>query len=63
MSIISKSIFKSVVDSGAMDFEDEAEDEEIEETSSVTSRVPTPGASLYETDESVGMCERCLLID
>ncbi|VIO94057.1 PHD-finger family protein [Brugia malayi] len=39
--------------SAAMDFEDEAEDEEIEETSSVASRVPTPGASLYETDESV----------
>ncbi|EJD74858.1 CBR-NURF-1 protein [Loa loa] len=39
--------------SAAMDFDDEVEDEEIEETSSVASRVPTPGASLYETDESV----------
>lgn len=38
-----------------MDFEDEPEDEEIEETSSVASRVPTPGASLYETDESLGV--------
>ncbi|CAG9536170.1 unnamed protein product [Cercopithifilaria johnstoni] len=41
------------INSAAMTFEDEAEDEEIEETSSVASRVPTPGASLYETDESV----------
>uniref|UniRef100_A0A182EDU5 DDT domain-containing protein n=2 Tax=Onchocerca ochengi TaxID=42157 RepID=A0A182EDU5_ONCOC len=39
--------------STAIDFEDETEDEEIEETSSVASRVPTPGASLYETDESL----------
>ncbi|MCP9257668.1 hypothetical protein DINM_000928 [Dirofilaria immitis] len=39
--------------SAAMDFEDEVEDEEVEETSSVASRVPTPGASLYETDESI----------
>uniref|UniRef100_A0A158Q8A9 Bm3641 n=1 Tax=Elaeophora elaphi TaxID=1147741 RepID=A0A158Q8A9_9BILA len=37
----------------AMDFDDDAEDEEIEETSSVASRVPTPGASLCETDESI----------
>lgn len=51
-----------MIDSAAMDFEDEAEDEEIEETSSVASRVPTPGASLYETDESVGRFP-CKLVD
>ncbi|VBB31827.1 unnamed protein product [Acanthocheilonema viteae] len=39
--------------SAAIDFEDEAEDEEIEETSSVASRVPTPGGLLFEADESL----------
>lgn len=38
-----------------MDFEEEAEDEEMEETSSMASRAQTPGTSVLGSDEYMGM--------